>query len=90
MRYTLVPTLSFTDANGVSRPVKDLREIPAYDVSNSIDVTSEVSCDEVASRRSVYGEGGEGLAYKIWEANIVALVDLGFDVAAIRRVGIPP
>ena len=89
MRYVTVPTISFTGANGVTLPVKDLREIPAYDTSRTINVTSEVSYDELASRRSVYGDGGEGLSYRLWEANIVALVDLGFDVAALPRVGIP-
>ena len=89
MRYLQVATVSFTDANGNTRPIKDMREIPRYTSGQILTRRSDEAFDEVASRPDAYGAGGEAQAYLLWEANAVAVVDAGFDLGSLRKVFVP-
>ena len=90
MRYIDIADASFTDANGNTNAVKEIRFIntmPA--IQFTLDVDSEWSLDELASRPDVYGRGAEGDAFKIFDGNAVAIVDAQFDYSKVRRVKIP-
>lgn len=89
MRYFNIDTISFNDALGRTVPVKDIRPIPEYQINFEIDTRENDLLDEIASRSTVYGEGAEDQSYKIFDANIVALVEAEFDMANIKRLKIP-
>jgi len=89
MRYLQVSTVSFTDANGNTRPVKDMREIPSYTEGQSVLRRADELLDEVASRPECYGSDGEIQTYLIWEANAAAILDANFDLTTLRKVFVP-
>ena len=43
----------------------------------------------MASRADVYGDDAEDLSYKIFDANIIEIVERGYDLSKIRKLGIP-
>lgn len=88
MRYSEVETVSFTDAGGRSVAVHEMREIPAYTVRMTLKLHGE-DFDEVASRSDVYGEGAEGDAYKLHEANLPAILDAFLDYSRLQSIGVP-
>jgi hypothetical protein len=89
MRYLQVPIVSFTDALGVQRQVRELRPLPAFTTSRVINRSADEDFDEIASRRYVYGDGGERDASKLHEANITAIMDAKFDYSLIKSMVIP-
>jgi hypothetical protein len=89
MRYLQIPSVSFTDANGNTRPVKDLREIPEYPNGQYIIRNASELVDEMASRPETYGKDGEMQSYKILEANAAAILDAGFDLTQLRKLFVP-
>ena len=89
MRYLIVDTIGFVDANGVSRPVKDMREIPAYPDSRVVAKLAQDDVDEISSRETVYGAGAEGDSYRIWEANAVGAADANYDLSRLAMIRIP-
>lgn len=89
MRYALVETVSFTDTNGVSRPIKEMREIPSYELAKTLSKTADETPDAVAARDEAFGSKSEGIAYQIWDENIVELADVGYDWSRIQKVRIP-
>ncbi len=89
MRYALVDTISFTAVNGVSRAVKEMREIPEYELMRTLGKTAREKPDEVITKDEAFGSGSEWNSFRLWEANVVALADVGFDWARIRKVRIP-
>ena len=89
MRYIDVDTVTFTDINGKSYPVKDRRDISTQTLAFEIDVKEGDLLDEVASRREVYGDFGEVHAWRIFDLNIVRLTEAGFDMSKIKRLKIP-
>jgi len=89
MYYFAIPNVQFTDINGNTRTIKDMREYPAYTSNNSISVNANDMLDEIASRPEIYGDGGEVLSYKLFEANVVALVDNNFTLSKLKRLVIP-
>lgn len=89
MRYLEVDTVSFTDALGNIRPVKELREIPEYEIRMAVIKNAGDFLDEVASRPEVLGDGYEPDSYLLWEANAVEIADVGYDLAMIRSVKVP-
>lgn len=88
MRYLEVDTASFTDADGRSVSVKELREIPREKVGMVLQ-TQGADFDEVASRPEVYGSGYEGDAYRLHEANIVQIFDALLDYSRVTRIKVP-
>jgi hypothetical protein len=89
MRYTNVETITFTDIDGKSTAVKDMRLLPAQTIVKTISVIGSIELDEIASRKDIYGDGGENLSYKIFEANLLEIVERRFDLSRIRSLKIP-
>jgi hypothetical protein len=88
VRYLDVPIVSFTGTDGRSVAVHEMREVPAYTVRMTLNLHGE-DFDEVASRRDVYGEGAEGDAYKLHEANLPAIFDAMLDYSRLPSIGVP-
>ena len=88
-RYNDIDTVSFTDKNGNSFPVKDIRPIPSNPVALSIPITNETDIDEVSSRADIYGDLAEDQTYRIFDANIVNLTESNFDVNSLPELKIP-
>ncbi len=89
MRYLTIDTISFTNKDGNTFPVKDIRPIPEEPVSLSIPVVDETMLDEVASRSDVYGEFGEDQTYRLFDANVTKLLENNFDVSKLAEIKIP-
>lgn len=89
MRYTNIDTISFTNKNGITVPLKDKRPIPNEDISFNLKIDSNAELDEISSRSDVYGEDAEDLSYKIFDANIVKIVENNYDLSKIRNLDIP-
>jgi hypothetical protein len=89
MRYMFVPTISFTDLSGVTRSVKAMREYPAYVTRESRKRIATEPLDYIAQLADVYGEGNEGNAYFLWEANIALINDCGFDLTQVQALTVP-
>lgn len=88
-RYIDVDTITFTDINGKSYPVKDIRPISTQTLSSSIDIKEGDLLDEVASRKEVFGDYGENQAWRIFDLNVVELTQVNFDLNKIKRLKIP-
>lgn len=88
-RYINVETVSFTDHNNRTVPVKVRRDIPDEQQVLEIDIKSGELLDEVANRPGVYGEYGEIQTYRIFDKNIVRLTEANFDLSKIKRLKIP-
>jgi hypothetical protein len=91
IRYTGVADVSFTDYNGNSYSVKDIRYLDASDYETwfSVELKSGDDLDEIASRKNVYRDGGEPEVYRIIEHNIIALMDCMFDTSMMKSIKIP-
>jgi len=88
-RYINVDTITFTDVNGNSYPVKDTREISNQVLSFEIDKKENDLLDEVVSRRNVYGDFGEMQSWRAFDLNIVKLTESNFDMTNINKIKIP-
>jgi hypothetical protein len=88
-RYIGVETLSYLHVDGNSYPVKDVREIPDETIGFEIDIKQGDTLDEVASRKSVYGDEGEFQTYRLFDANIIKLTEANFQLTNIKRLKIP-
>lgn len=89
MRYFNIETISFTNKNGVTVPIKDKRPIPNDQISFEVGINTDADLDEVASRSDVFGEDFEDQAYRIFDANIVEIVENNYDLSKIRKLKIP-
>ena len=89
MRYVQIDTISFTDINGNQYAIKDIRPIPTYTTLTEVSIKEGDTIDEIATRDKVYRAGSEDLSYKIYDHNIVALVDSRFDLGKIKTLRIP-
>lgn len=88
-RYISVEIIAFKNVDGNTYPVKDIREIPKETIGFEIDIKKGDTLDEVASRKSVFGEEGEFQAYRIFDANIIKLTESNFNLINIKRLKIP-
>ena len=88
-RYIGVDTISFTDVNGNTFPVKDIRPISDQTLNFEIDKKENDLIDEVASRRQVFGNFGEIQSWRIFDINIVKLTEYKFDHTKMKRIKIP-
>jgi len=89
LRYLTIDTISFTDKDGNTFPVKDIRPIPSEPVSLAVPVVAETMLDEVASRNGVYGEFGEDQTYRLFDANVTKLLENNFDVSKLAEIKVP-
>ena len=84
-----VAEYQFTDTTGKTVMVKEMREIPAYQVGFTMNKAADDDLDELASRTYIYGTGGERDSYKLHEANIVAILEARFDLTRLKTVVVP-
>lgn len=89
MRYAPIETISFTDVSGNTYAIKDLREIPEYEIASILEKNAQDKPDEVAVRDDAFEAGSEADSYRLWEANLVEIVDAGFDWTRIKKVKVP-
>jgi hypothetical protein len=89
MRYVAVPTYNFTDTTGKTVVMKEMREIENLSIGMTLNHAADEDFDEIASRNSVYGEGGERDSYKLHEANIVAILDAAMDYSKLSSIKVP-
>ena len=91
MRYIDIAEAAFVDP--LTQNTVSVKEIRPLDLGQAIqfilEVDSDFSLDEVASRADVYGRNTEGDAFKLFDANAVAIVDAQFDYTKVRRLRIP-
>lgn len=88
MRYFNIDTVSFTDKNGNAVPVKDKRPISKDPISFDLDIKNGDLLDDIASRVDVYGKDGEDQSYKIFDANIIKIVEAKYNLNKLRKIGI--
>lgn len=89
MRYYRIDDIVFTDKDGVSKTIKDMRKIESFDEWLEIEKNENDFFDEIATRPDVYGNDAELLVYRIFDANITEIIDNVFDFTLIKRVKIP-
>lgn len=90
MRYNNAANVSFTDADGNTVSIKEI--LPVTEKATSfmkVECDSSSSLDEIASRDAIYGSGSESSAYKIFDENIIELVDAHFDLGKLRTLRVP-
>lgn len=89
MRYSSVPDLSFTDVNGKSFNVKDIRPITKFEQGISVDYQQGAIVSEIITRPEYYGKNTEDLTWAVVDANIEILVENNFDLTKIRSLFLP-
>ncbi len=88
-RYINVDTITFTNIDGNSYPVKDTREISVQTINQEIDVDKGDLLDEIASRNEVFGANGEIQTWRLFDANIVTLTENNFQIENIKKLKVP-
>jgi hypothetical protein len=88
-RYNDVNTINFTAANGITYAVKDVRPISEQVLSFEIDKNENDLLDEVASRKETFGDFGEVQSWRVFDLNIVKLVENNFDMTKLKNIKIP-
>jgi hypothetical protein len=89
MRYFPQPDVEFIDADGVSHMIKETRKFEKLETMMEIPLTVNSALDEIATRKDVYGDDAEGLIYKIFDHNIVSIVENGYDLSLMKTLKIP-
>lgn len=89
MRYIDVDTIEFTDVNGKTYAVKDIRPLEDLTTAIIIPVVDGLMLDEVASRPDVFGIDQEGLTYKFLDLNAEKLTEQRFEVNNLVRLRVP-
>jgi len=89
-RYIGQETITFTTKDGQKIPLKNFREIPIYNTSQTInDLPEKVELDEIATREEVFGNEAEFLAYFIFDHNIEKIMESKFDLSNLKEIKIP-
>jgi len=88
MRYSEITNIEFTSANNNIYTIKDKRIIPKYNIVTKLKNNGSLG-DEVAVKREIYGENSENLTYRIYEANIISLIENRFDFTKLKEINIP-
>jgi hypothetical protein len=89
MRYLTIDTVTFTDKTGKQFPVKDMREIPAYDTMFTVTKVAGEMVDEIASREEVYGSEAEDQSFLILEHNLREVCEYSWDLDKLRSLRVP-
>lgn len=89
MRYIDIRNIEFTNINGKTFKIKDRREIPNYTLLTKYSKDKKELGDEIAVKREIFGEGSESLTYRIYEANIIALIENRFNFEKLKIINIP-
>lgn len=88
-RYTTTDLITFTNYNGKTFQVRDIRLIPEYTTLIKYQYQQNEFFDEIMSRPEYYGDGNENLAYAMTEANKEVIVENNFDLTTVRELIIP-
>ena len=89
LRDNDLASIIFTDVNGNSYTIKEMREYTPRVKWFSVNIDSSDDLDEIASRSDVYGSGSESEYYKIFEMNKEAISDVNFDISKLKSLVIP-
>lgn len=90
MRYLEINNVSFTNALGNTYNIKDMREFPNnYSKAMTIKLKKGDSLDEIACRRDIFGADSEISIYQLFDFNVVAITEAGFDLDKIKSLDIP-
>ncbi len=89
MRYIGIEDIEFTDINGNTVVVKDMREYSDYNLMAIIKINENDMLDEIACRDEVYGEGNESMSYAIFEMNREKITENDFSLSKIKSLMIP-
>lgn len=88
-RYIPINTVSFTDKNGNTYPVKERRPIEQTNTAYELNIVQGDEIDELISRISVFGDLAEYRSYQLVDANIVELKENKFDLDTLRKLRVP-
>jgi hypothetical protein len=88
MRYIEIDNIEFETAAGDIVLVKDIREIPDYNILVNYKYQGE-DLDELISKVQYYGDGAESETYTMVEANKIILDESDYKLADIRQLIIP-
>lgn len=89
MRYINVDNTVYTDPSGNRFTIKQRRDIPNYSFKSNYQPREDEFLDEIASRESVFGEGGEPQTYKLADYNAEILLENHFDLSRVRNLRVP-
>lgn len=90
MRYELVDNIVFTDKDGKSVTIKDMREFPTdYLLKMIMAVSENDMIDEICCRKDVYDQDSEFMAYKIYDFNIMNLFENNFNLGSVKELRLP-
>ena len=88
-RYLDVDTVVFDDPVRGSVQIKDIRPIPEEETGFDIELKNGDLLDEIATRKSVFGMGGETQVYRLFDLNVREIIDAGFNLDNMQRLKIP-
>lgn len=89
MRFNSVPTITFTDVDGDSFSVKDIRPVSTFNQGMSAGYQQGTVLSELITRPEYYGKNTEDLTWAVVDANIEKLVENNFDFTKIRELFLP-
>lgn len=88
-RYIQINTIVFNDPVRGAVNIKDRRPIPVEDVAFSEAIKRGAYLDEVATRNSVFGVGGETQVYRLFDSNTREIIAAGFTLDNLQRLKVP-
>jgi hypothetical protein len=91
IRDSDIKDISFTDANGRTYLIKDMKDYTALNYQQWFiyNLKQGEDLDAIAARNDVYREGAESNFYKILEYNAQALCNVNFDITKLKTINIP-
>jgi len=70
-------------------PMLEIDTTTVGDIITTVPCNANTKLDEIASRGNIYGEGMEAESYKIFNENIVNIVEYNFDLSKLKSLRIP-
>lgn len=89
MRYFKQPSVTFTDKDGTGYEIKETRRLETLNTMFVLKLNEGDDLDEIATRKNVFGDDAEILAYKLFDHNVIAIVDSNYDLDKIKTLKIP-
>lgn len=86
MRYQQVDDIVYTDKNGKSVTIKDMREYPEYTQQTTVMTKADDMVDEIAVRNDIYGANAEHRVYSIYEFNIENFYENNMNMIKTLRI----
>lgn len=88
-RYLDIDTVVFDDPVRGEVEIKDRRPIPEEEIAFEINLKKGDMLDEIATRNSIFGVGGETQVYRLFDANTREIVAANFSFDNIQKLKIP-